>query len=334
MIRQKDMKIKEHFEIVNAVEGRNTSLKNEICEMKIIVKNTTVELQKIKLQNNTNDVTVKDDTFQELNKKICRLTEEKMKLKMENGNSIEDLELSKKVAEDDFLLQQEIALKTVQKLEKAMTLQKHHLSSTKRSKKLLKSMEVKLSVSKKELSSTQVKCLQNEEKLDEMKKEILRLRKESEYSKAEISQSKKHAVEASSPREELGAYKKSSNEVNLKPHVTHLKHEITELKKKLCAENALCDESKSLVKILEKEIALQRKKFSVVFEENLKSKNLLSNTQLSEEQLKMTRIDEKFHQELWRRRFPYNRTQFSAFDPNFCITRRTRRIICQKLRGN
>ena len=47
MIRQKDMKIKEHFEIVNAVKFRNTSLENEVCDMKIIVKNTTAELQKI-----------------------------------------------------------------------------------------------------------------------------------------------------------------------------------------------------------------------------------------------------------------------------------------------
>ena len=50
MIKQADMKIKNQFEIVNSLEGRNASLTNDIFEMKIIVKNTKTKVQKVKLR--------------------------------------------------------------------------------------------------------------------------------------------------------------------------------------------------------------------------------------------------------------------------------------------
>ena len=58
--------------------------------------NTIAGLQNEKLNND-----IKDSTIEELNEKVCRITEEKMKMRSESDRSIEDLDLSKKVAEDE-----------------------------------------------------------------------------------------------------------------------------------------------------------------------------------------------------------------------------------------
>jgi len=47
---------------------------------------------------------MKDCTIEELNEKVCRITEEKEKMKHDNHKSIEDLESCKKVAEDEFFI--------------------------------------------------------------------------------------------------------------------------------------------------------------------------------------------------------------------------------------
>merc|ERR1712156_513742 len=110
-----------------------------------------------------------------------------MRMKSENDRSIEEMELSKKVAEDEHLSEQELAKAALVKLEEAMLLQQQqHLSSAERSNEILRSMEVKLGVTEKELNDIKVKCVQNEEKLDKNEKEILRLRKERECNEVEM----------------------------------------------------------------------------------------------------------------------------------------------------
>ena len=90
---------------------------------------------------------------------------------MENDKSIEDLELSTKVAEDKFLSQQEVAKETIRKLEEAVSfVQQQHLSSTETSKEILKSIEVKLSVSEEELNNIKGKCI-------EMRKSSMKVRR-------------------------------------------------------------------------------------------------------------------------------------------------------------
>ena len=63
------MNSNRHSEIEDPDEVRNTKLKDEICDMKTIVKNATAELQKLKLQSSSNNVEIK-----ELNEKVYRLT--------------------------------------------------------------------------------------------------------------------------------------------------------------------------------------------------------------------------------------------------------------------
>merc|ERR1711957_705889 len=127
-----------------------------------------------------------------LNEKVYRINEEKMRMKNENDKSIEDLELSKKVAEDELLSQEEVAKETIWKLEEAISLlQRQHLSSIETSKEILKDMEVKQGVTEKELNGIKVKCVQNEEKLDEYEKELIRLRKEGEYNEVEMEEKMK-----------------------------------------------------------------------------------------------------------------------------------------------
>merc|ERR1712194_767474 len=110
-----------------------------------------------------------------------------MRMIRENDKSIEDLELCKRMAEDELLSHKEVAKETILNLEEAMSLQKQqHLSSTETSKRLLKSMEVKLSVREKELNDIKGKCVQNEEQLDGSEKEIIRLRKEREFNEVEM----------------------------------------------------------------------------------------------------------------------------------------------------
>merc|ERR1712194_308684 len=189
MIRQRDMMIKENVEAAKSLKVNITSLKNKISEMKIVMQSTTSEqMQQIKLKNDGKDTQIKG-----FNEKICMITEEKMKIKSENEKSLEDLELSKKVAEHNFSSsQQEVAKEITQNIQEVMSLQQQqHLSSTEPSMELLKSMEVKRSVREKELNNIKVKCVQNEEKLDENEKEIIRLRKEREYNEVEMEEKMK-----------------------------------------------------------------------------------------------------------------------------------------------
>merc|ERR1712115_310324 len=110
-------------------------------------------------------------------------------MKSENDESIEDLELSRKVAEDEFLSQQEVAKATIVKLEEAMSVQQQqHSSYRERSNEILRDMQMKLGVTEKELNDIKVKCVQNEETLDENEKEIVRLRKESECNEVEMEE--------------------------------------------------------------------------------------------------------------------------------------------------
>ena len=81
------------------------------------MESTTAGLQKDKAKNE-----MKDYTIEELNETVCRITEEMKRMKSENDKSIEDLELCKKVAEDEFLSQQEAAKEKIRKLEDAMAL--------------------------------------------------------------------------------------------------------------------------------------------------------------------------------------------------------------------
>lgn len=118
MRTQWDMKIEEELETVKSLKSKNTSLEDEICEMRIVMESTAAGLQKEKLNND-----IKDSKIEELNEKVRRISEEKMRMKNENDKSIEDLELSKRKAEDEHLSQQEVAKKTMWELEEAMSLQ-------------------------------------------------------------------------------------------------------------------------------------------------------------------------------------------------------------------
>ena len=73
-------------------------MENEISEMRIVMESTREGLKK---EHTKNDM--KDSTIEELNEKVCRITEAKMRLKSESDRSIEEMELSKKVAEDEHL---------------------------------------------------------------------------------------------------------------------------------------------------------------------------------------------------------------------------------------
>merc|ERR1739844_409199 len=172
MRKQWDMKIEKQLETVKSLESKNSSLENEICEMRIVMESTTAGFQ---INNG-----MKDSTIEELNEKLCGITEEKMRMKSEYDKSIEDLELSKRKAEGELLSQQEVAKEKIRKLEEAMSVQQE-LDSM-----LLKSIEVKLSAREEELNDIKVKCVENEEKLEEREKEITRLRRESEENEVEM----------------------------------------------------------------------------------------------------------------------------------------------------
>ena len=90
------MKSEEHFEYMNSLESRNTSLKNEISETRTVMESTAVGLQNRK-ENKDN----KDCAIDWLNGKMRIITEEKMKMKRKHDNIIENLELCKKVAKDE-----------------------------------------------------------------------------------------------------------------------------------------------------------------------------------------------------------------------------------------
>merc|ERR1712115_588944 len=142
------------MEVSRSLHNINTKLENEISEMRIVMESTTAGLEKEKLNNE-----MKDCTIEELNEKLCRISEEKMGMKSEHDKSIGDMELSRRKAEDEFSSQQEVAKEKVRKLEEAMSLQQQqHLSSW----MYLQSVEVKLSVREEELNDIKGKCVQNE----------------------------------------------------------------------------------------------------------------------------------------------------------------------------
>merc|ERR1712150_169204 len=127
-------------------------------EMRIVMESTRAELQEEKRKND-----LKNSTIEKLNEKVCRITEDKKKLKSETDRVIEDLELTKKVAEDEHLSKQQAAKEKMLQLEKSMSVQQQqHLSCW----MLLKSMEVKLSAREAELNNLKDMCLQNEELLE------------------------------------------------------------------------------------------------------------------------------------------------------------------------
>merc|ERR1712085_169143 len=143
----------EHLEAVKSLKNENSKLKNEISDMRIVEENALVGLQEEKVKNKT-----KDCKIEELNEKVCRITEDKMKMISGNDKSIEEMESRKKMAEDEFSSHKEVANETIRKLEEAMSLQKQqHLSSSETSDKLLKSMEVKLCVREKDLNNIKEK---------------------------------------------------------------------------------------------------------------------------------------------------------------------------------
>merc|ERR1739844_327454 len=72
MRKQWDMKIEEQLEAVKSLESKNTSLENEICEMRIVMESTPAGLQQEKLNND-----MKDSTIEEQSEKLCGITEER-----------------------------------------------------------------------------------------------------------------------------------------------------------------------------------------------------------------------------------------------------------------
>merc|ERR1712072_521303 len=85
---------------------------------------------------------IKDSTIEDLNDKVSRLSEEKMRMKCEHDRINEDFESCKRKQQDECTLQQLVAKDKIQKLEEAMSVQQQqHLSSW----MFLKSTEVKLS---------------------------------------------------------------------------------------------------------------------------------------------------------------------------------------------
>merc|ERR1712115_28117 len=124
MRKQWDMKIEEELETVKSLKSKNTSLEDEICEMRIVMESTREGLQKEQAKND-----IKDSRIEELNEKLCRISEEKMRMKSENDRSIEEMERSKKVAEDELCSHQEAVKEAIWELEEAMSLQQQqHLS--------------------------------------------------------------------------------------------------------------------------------------------------------------------------------------------------------------
>ena len=79
MIRERDMKTAEHLEAVNSLKSYNTRLKNEMSDMRIVTRSAKVGLQEEKVKNDMKDCTIED-----LNENVCRITEDKMKIRSEH----------------------------------------------------------------------------------------------------------------------------------------------------------------------------------------------------------------------------------------------------------
>ena len=86
------------MEAMKSLTDKHACLENEMSEIRIVMESTRAGLQKEQAKND-----MKDSTSEELNEKVCRISEEKMRLKNENDRSLEEMELSKKVAEDEQL---------------------------------------------------------------------------------------------------------------------------------------------------------------------------------------------------------------------------------------
>ena len=78
MIMQKEMKIEEQLEAMKSLTDKHTGLENEISGMRIVMQSTREDLKKEQAKND-----MKDSTIEELNEKVCRISEEKMRLKSE-----------------------------------------------------------------------------------------------------------------------------------------------------------------------------------------------------------------------------------------------------------
>merc|ERR1712194_461471 len=102
-IRKKDLKIEEQLEAVNSLKSKIISLKNEISDMRIVMESTTAGLQKERLNND-----IKDSTIEELNEKVCRITEEKKIIRLRGERESNEVEMEEKLVEDEFLSQQEV----------------------------------------------------------------------------------------------------------------------------------------------------------------------------------------------------------------------------------
>merc|ERR1712113_1298457 len=173
MRTQWDMKMEEQLEVMKSLNADNITLKDQLLELRIVVESTRAELQEERLSNDT-----KNSTIEELNEKVSRITEEKMRMKSEYDKSIKDLELCTNLA-------QEVAKEKMLQLEEAMSVQQQQHLSCRMS---LKSMEVKLSAREKELDEFKAMCRQNEYELEDRENEIVRLRKEREVNEVEMEE--------------------------------------------------------------------------------------------------------------------------------------------------
>ena len=86
MIRPKEMKIEEQLDAVRSLKNKQSCLDNEISEMRIVMDNKIAGLEEEQAKND-----IRDSTIEELIEKVCRITEEKMKMRSESDRSIEDL---------------------------------------------------------------------------------------------------------------------------------------------------------------------------------------------------------------------------------------------------
>ena len=102
------------MEAVKSLTDKHACLENEIFEMRIVMESTR---EGLKIGQTKNDMT--DSTVEDLNEKACRISEEKVRFKSESDRSIEEMELSQKLAEDEHLSLAKVA---IVKLEEAMSL--------------------------------------------------------------------------------------------------------------------------------------------------------------------------------------------------------------------
>merc|ERR1712194_941998 len=109
------MNIKERLDAVKSLQSKNCCLKNQISDRRILMESTTRGLQEEGVKND-----IKDRTIEELNEIVCRIAGEKMKMKSEHKKSIDDMLLGKKMIEDEFLAQQEVAKETIRSLLEAI----------------------------------------------------------------------------------------------------------------------------------------------------------------------------------------------------------------------